>query len=309
MNSRRKHTSPKNKEKKNGWDPPSSTHMGAANCRAALGHIDRQIVAWAVARGRRAQGHRLRQKKAQVRHIADLILNLKMRSSNYVKFNKWRKYGITIRLHSLGHRRMDRGATRLSCKLLLDLIGYRHGNSYKGKPGRGYFPNNVSSRIRSWNMDKKIFFDGGQRYGSWNEGLQMQRGLRSKVQIYPKMDQGYRKLVGGKIKCQINLCSWFEKRSRKLLLSTIVRIVLLRPLRSSILCVAAEMVGPLIKWKKLNLEMLSWTSLSSMANMLHSAGKILETQTSFPPDPGREIAWGFFVTIIINNRIRPQAHN
>ena len=30
---------------------------------------------------------------------------------------------------------------------------------------------------------------------------------------------------------------------------------------------------------------------------------------SFPPDPGREIAWGFFVTIIINNRIRPQAHN
>jgi len=30
---------------------------------------------------------------------------------------------------------------------------------------------------------------------------------------------------------------------------------------------------------------------------------------NFPPDPGREIAWGFFVTIIINNRIRPQAHN
>jgi hypothetical protein len=110
MNSRRKHTSPKNKEKKNGWDPPSSTHMGAANCRAALGHIDRQIVAWAVARGRRAQGHRLKQKKAQVRHIADLILNLKMRDSNYVKFNKWRKYGIKIRLHSLGHKRMDRGA-------------------------------------------------------------------------------------------------------------------------------------------------------------------------------------------------------
>ena len=27
MNSRRKHTSPKNKEKKNGWDPPSSTQL------------------------------------------------------------------------------------------------------------------------------------------------------------------------------------------------------------------------------------------------------------------------------------------
>jgi hypothetical protein len=93
----------------------------------------------------------------------------------------------------------DRGATRLSCKLLLDLIGYRHGNSYKGKPGRGYFPNNVSSRIRSWNMDEKIFFDGGQRYGSWNERLQMQRGLRSKVQVHQKMDQGYRKLVRRKV--------------------------------------------------------------------------------------------------------------
>ena len=160
--------------------------------------LDRQIVAWAVARGRRAQGHRLKQKKAQVRHIADLILNLKMRSSNYVKFNKWRKYGITIRLHSLGHRRMDQGAARHSCEFLLDHDGYRHGNSYKGEPGRGYFPDHVSSNVRTWTMDREIFFGLSQRYGSWNEGLQMQRGLRSKIQVYSKVDQGRRKLAGRK---------------------------------------------------------------------------------------------------------------
>src|SRR6056300_1925289 len=133
--------------------------------------LDRHIVAWAVTRGRRAQGHRLKQKKAQVRHIADLILNLKMRNSNYVNLTNGGKNGITIRLHSLGHRRMDQGATRLSCKLLLDLVGYRHGNSYKGKSRRGYFPDYVSTRIGSWTMDREIFSDRGQRYGSWNEGL------------------------------------------------------------------------------------------------------------------------------------------
>jgi len=161
--------------------------------------LDRQIVAWAVARGRRAQGHRLKQKKAQVRHIADLILNLKMRSSNYVKFNKWRKYGITIRLHSLGHRRMDQGATRHSSKFLLDNDGNRYERGYEGKPGRNCFPNNVSSDAGTWTMDREIFFGLSQRYSSWNDRLQMQRGLRSKIQVYQKMDQGRGKLAGRKV--------------------------------------------------------------------------------------------------------------
>ena len=178
-----------------GGGPPTSSLLVRQIVAGTMCHIDRQIVAWAVARGRR---HKLvdNLKYFLSRHISNTLL---WEIVGCQINNNGGDYGITIRLHCLGHRRMDRGAARLSCKLLLDLIGYRHGNSYKGKPGRGYFPNNVSSRIRSWNMDEKIFFDGGQRYGSWNERLQMQRGLRSKVQVHQKMDQGYRKLVRRKV--------------------------------------------------------------------------------------------------------------
>ena len=264
--------------------------------------LDRQIVAWAVVHGHRHRPVDNLKYFSRCHIYALLLWDLLGCQFN----NNGGEYGITIRLHSLGHRRMDQGAARLSCKFFMDDDGYRHGNSYRGKSGRSYFPDYVSTRTGSWTMDREIFSGFSQRYGSWNERLQMQRGLRSKIQIYQKMDQGYRKLVGGKIKCQINLCSWFEKRSRKLLLSTIVRIVLLKPLRSSILCVAAEMVGPLIKWKKLNLEMLSWTSLSSMANMLHSAGKILETQTSSTSNPG-DFSPGFFYAWKMKRKKKEQA--
>ena len=180
---------------KKGGARPQAHIRPATNCRAALGHIDRRIVAWAE-----AQGHRHRPvdnlKYFLSRHISNTLL---WEIVGCQINNNGGDYGITIRLHSLGHRRMDRGATRLSCKLLLDPVGYRHGNSYEGKPGRGYFSDYVSSRIRSWNMDEKIFFDGGQRYGSWNERLQMQCRFLPKIQIYQKMGEGYRKLVRRKV--------------------------------------------------------------------------------------------------------------
>src|SRR6056300_829904 len=92
MSSRRKHTSLKDGGERSGGSRPQAHTWVRQIVACDNSVLDRQIVAWAVARGRRAQGHRIKQKKAQVRHIADLILNLKMRSSNYVKFNKWRKY-------------------------------------------------------------------------------------------------------------------------------------------------------------------------------------------------------------------------
>jgi len=39
------------------------------------------------------------------------------------------------------------------------------------------------------------------------------------------------------------------------------------------------------------------------------AQKTTRSKISLPSNPGREIAWGFFIIIIINNGIRPQAHN
>ena len=275
--------------------PPTGTHR--TNCRAASCHVDTHIVAWPAV-------HERRQKNAWCDTFDNIFFRKNFRYSPHVKFNNGGINGIKIRLHSLGHKRMDQGTTRDSSEFLLDYDVNRYGNSYERKPGRGYFPDHVSSDAGSRSMDHKIFFDEGQRSSALYARIQMQRWPGSTLQIYPKMDESWRKMARRKTgeerrssqkgcRCQINLCSWFEKRSRKLLLSTIVKIVLLRPLRSSILCVAAEMVGPLIKWKKLNLETLSWTSLNFMANMLHSAEKILETQISFPPIPGQK--WpGFF---------------
>ena len=235
MNSRRKHTSPKNKGGGGTGGTRPQAHTWVRQIVACDNIVlDRQIVAWAVARGRR---HKLVDNLNYFSrcHIYALLLwDIVGCQIN----NNGGDYGITIRLHSLGHRRVDQGAARHSSKFLLDHDGYRHGNSYEGEPGRGYFPDYVSTRTGSWTMDRETFSDGGQRYGSWNEGLQMQRGLRSKIQVHQKMGKGCRKLAGRK-----------TGEERRL-------------------------------------------------------SKIVSTS-----NPGREIAWGFFVTIIINNRIRPQAHN
>jgi len=224
-----------------GWGARPQAHTGLRQIVAGtMCHIDRQIVAWAV-----AQGHRHRpvdNLKYFLPRLNSAVLVWEIVGCQFN--NNGGEYGITIRLHSLGHRRMDQGAARHSCEFLLDHDGYRHGNSYKGEPGRGYFPDHVSSNVRTWTMDRKIFFGLSQRYGSWNDWLQMQRGLRSKVQVYSKVDQGRRKLAGRKTG---------EER-----------------------------------------------------------GHFQTSQKSFivpTSNPGREIAWGFFVTIIINNKIRPQAHN
>jgi len=240
MNPRRKHTSPKNGgDRRGGTRPQAHTWVRQiVTCDNIV--LDRQIVAWAAVQGRR---HKLVDNSNYFlfRHISNTLLwDLVGCQIN----NNGGDYGITIRLHSLGHRRLDQGAARHSCKLLLDHVGYRYGNSYEGEPGRGYFSDHVSSNVRTWTMDREIFFGLSQRYSSWDDWLQMQRGLRSKVQVYSKVDQGRRKLAGRKTG---------EERGH-----------------------------------------------------FQTPPQSFIVPTS---NPGREIAWGFFVTIIINNRIRPQAHN
>jgi hypothetical protein len=116
--------------------------------------LDRQIVAWAVARGRRAQGHRLKQKKTQVRHIADLILNLKMRSSNYVKFNKWRKYGIKIRLHKYRLQQLDQRGPQNCSWLLLDSDGSGDAGRNRKELERNFIPDLIFTKNRKRTMDR-----------------------------------------------------------------------------------------------------------------------------------------------------------
>ena len=254
MNSRRKHTSPKNKKKKNGWDPPSSTHTWVRQIVAgSMCHIDRQIVAWAMAHGRRAQGHRLRQKKAQVRHIADLILNLKMRSSNYVKFNKWRKYDSRPR-KSERDQRFD-----------LETCSRSKSNEKKDSSNFWSMASFVCIRLQSkWNDQ-----EGGQR---WTIGPLPLTKLFLVSKSSPRknlsQDGNHQLLAFGH-------CSWTTEQRQKS--ESLVDLSLI----------------------ELKLKPGNYLKNFTKKNRINS----------FPPDPGREIAWGFFVTIIINNRIRPQAHN
>src|SRR6056300_90307 len=107
MNSRLKHTSPKNKGGggTGGTRPQAHTWVRQiVTCDNIV--LDRHIVAWAVARGRR---HKLvdNLKYFSRCHIYALLLwDIVGCQIN----NNGGDYGITIRLHSLGHRRMDQGA-------------------------------------------------------------------------------------------------------------------------------------------------------------------------------------------------------
>lgn len=306
-----------------GWDPPTRTSQvrqyvtqwykvtGALWGRSLDYYVDSQIVAWPAVKGhRRRHTHKLR-KNNRCDTKANIIFQLKMRDSIIVNLTNGGKNGITIRLHGFGHRRMDQRATRDSSKFLLDYDGNRYERGYEGEPGRNCFPNNVSSDAGSWSLENATFFGFCKRSGSWNDWLQMQRWTGSALQIYPKMDQGRRKMAGRKVgeerrlfkiqkgvgRCQIDLCSWFEKRSRKLLLSTIVKIVLLRPSKKSTRWYAAVIAGPSARWKKLNWEGHSSISLSSTVNTLQSAGKILENPNRFPLTTWASNRPGFFIYI------------
>jgi len=157
--------------------------------------LDRQIVAWAV-----VQGHRHKP-----------VDNLKYFSRCHIyalllwdivgcQFNNGGEYGITIRLHSLGHRRMDRGATRLSCKLLLDHDVFRHQGCYSGECGRDYFPDYVSSNVGSWTMGYTNSSFRGEGKSSKLDWLQNQHQRGTTFQVYSKMDKSWSGFTGGKIR-------------------------------------------------------------------------------------------------------------
>lgn len=278
------------------------------NVAASICQVDSQIVAWPAVKGHRCRHtHRLR-KNNRCDTKANINFQQKMFYSVIVNLTNGGINGITIRLHGFGHRRLDKGTARDSSKFLLDYDVNRHGKSDEGKSGRDYFPDHVSSDVGSWSLEKKIFFDGGQRFSPLDERLQLQCWTGSALQIYQKMGEGWRKMADRKtgeerrssqkgFRCQINLCSWFEKRSRKLLLSTIGRIVLLRPSKKSTRWYAAVIAGPSTRWKKLNWEGHSSISLSSTVNMLLIAGKILENQNRFPPTTWARNCPGFLIYI------------
>lgn len=286
MKLRRKHTSPKNK----GGGEPGGTRPQAhtwvrqyvaaaqdhrrANCRSWDYYVDSQIVAWPA-----VQGHRL--KSRQVRRFADLINYFNMHNGFYDKNN---------------HNKRRNGYENRQTKRPRQILQRPPEDAHYQKAA-------VDRYLGRDQRDRSSSFRGSSERGRCGEkgagGFQRME-KKSSIRSYKSSGPGGEKWI-------IDLCPWFERTFKKLLLSTIVRIVLLRQLKKYTHLFAAGIAGPLAKWKKLNLEGHSLISLNSTVNTLQSADKTLEN--SLPSNPGREIAWGFLYPDIKINRTRPQAHN
>ena len=203
MSSRRKHTSPKNGGERSGGSRPQAHTWVRQIVAASMCHVDRQIVAWAV-----AQGHRHKPvdnlKYFSRCHIYALLL---WEIVGCQFNNNGGKYGITIRLHSLGHRRLGQRPAQRSCKLCLGDDVHRHAKGYSGECGRNYFSSRISSKNKSWSMDQEISSSAGQSQSTGHDWLQNQCEGGASLQIHPKMDENCRARAAGILRSKIGSTS------------------------------------------------------------------------------------------------------
>ena len=192
------------------------------NCRATLGHIDRHIVAWAAAHGHR---HRpVDNSNYFLRCLNSAVLVWEIVGC---QFNNGGKNGITIRLHSLGYRRLGQRPAQHCCKFCMDDDVYRHAKSYTGECGRNYFSYRISSKIGSWTIHQEIFSSGDQGSSTGHGWLQNQRQAGAALQVHPKMGESCRARAAGIFRSEIVsasnpgeqlpgfFCAWKMKRKKK----------------------------------------------------------------------------------------------
>jgi hypothetical protein len=236
MSSRLKHTSPKNGGDRRGGSRPQA-HTWVRQIVACDNIVlDRQIVAWAVARGRR---HKL---------VDNLNYFLRCLNSAVLlwdivgcQINNGGKNGIKIRLHKYRLQQLDQRRSRHSSWFLLDSDGSGNAGRNRKELERNFIPDLIFTKSWTWTLDR----GPGAKGHNW---------MAQKT--YWLWNQCWRK-IQGQMAASSNQFYFFGCRQPSCLFSKRAR-----------------------------------------------AAGIVSTS-----NPGREIAWGFFVTIIINNRIRPQAHN
>jgi len=288
---------------------------GALWGRSLNNYLDCQIDAWTV-----VQGHRLSHKCELQKNAGCVVLSCSKKNfavlySDIVNLTNGGKYGITIRLHGSRLKGLDKRRAQPGSSFCLDDDVHRHERDHGKKQNRGFVPDRIYAGAWNGSLDSQTIHPSCKKMDQKIDRLQMQRWAKIYGKVHEPMGQilqgtcvkkNARKTKGGE-KWIKDLCPWFEKRSRELLLSTIVKIVLLRQLKKYTYLFAAGIVGPSARWKKLNWEGRSSISLSSTVNTLQSADKTLEN--SLPSNPGREIAWGFFMPGIEEKGIRnrPQA--
>ena len=168
--------------------PPTGTHR--ANCRATSCHVDTHIVAWPAVHGHR---HRCD-------NVDNIFFEKNFISFPYVKSTNGGLNGITIRLHKLGHKRMDQGAAYVGCKFLLDSYVYRYPGCNKRKCRRNYFQDTISSNVKSWTLGHKKATERGEGESYWNDWLLNEHQTRTTVQVYSKMGKSWGEIPRGEIR-------------------------------------------------------------------------------------------------------------
>ena len=144
MSSRLKHTTPKNGGERSGGSRPQAHTWVRQIVAASMCHVDRHIVAWAVAQGHR---HKCDDLSCSKKIFSDLIFH-------YVNLTNGGKYGIKIRLHKHRHQQLEQTRSRHSTRILLDLDGCRNPRCNREELERNFIPDLIFTKSWTWTLDR-----------------------------------------------------------------------------------------------------------------------------------------------------------
>ena len=181
---------------------PQARTRGATYRRSLSNYLDSQIVAWAAAHGHR---HRpVDNSNYFLRCLNSAVLVWEIVGC---QFNNGGKNGITIRLHSLGYRRLDQRPAQCCCKFCMADDVHRHAKCNEGKCGRNYFSYRISSKIKSWTIHQEIFSSGDQGSSTGHGWLQNPRQAGAALQVHPKMGESCRARAARILRSKIGFTS------------------------------------------------------------------------------------------------------
>ena len=133
-----------------GWGARPQAHTGLRQIVAGtMCHIDRQIVAWAV-----AQGHRHRPVDNLKYFLPRLNSAVLLWEIVGCQFNNGGKNGIKIRLHKYRLQQLEQGRSSNCSRILLDVDGCRNPKRYRKELERNFIPDLIFTKSWTWTLDR-----------------------------------------------------------------------------------------------------------------------------------------------------------
>lgn len=313
MKLRRKHTSPQNKGgRRTGGSRPQAHTWVRQIVAASMCHVDKHNVAWAA-----VQGHRLRHKCELQKNAGCVVLSCSKKNfavlySGIVNLTNGGKYGITIRLHGSRLKGLDQRRAQPGSSICLDDDVHRHERDHGKKQNRGFVPDRIYAGAWNGSLDSQTIHPSCKKMDQKIDRLQVQCWAKIYGKVHEPMGQSLqgtcfkknaRKTEGGE--------KWIKEQSKFLTL-----ILESQKLPRRILSPDGTLQLSAFGRCSWTTEMLQMQFLVKdwLIKLRKKLTRFLKNFTPkrinrLPSNPGREIAWGFFIIIIINNGIRPQAHN